>query len=102
MAVVGIWVKDRHDAGLRRKRAMCIQLRCCKQPLHRDAVEDAGQGRLRSRQIGLVEFVKSKNLTKPELGHWPRPRRLRCARLRNFALEADADALWLPRRVIVS
>jgi len=85
------WKKDRHDAGLRRKGRCApitvLQAGPCVitqlKTLARDGYEAA--------QIGLVEFVKNKNVTKPQAGHFAKTEAPPVKVIREVDLMVDAE-----------
>jgi large subunit ribosomal protein L3 len=48
-------------------------------------------------QIGLVEFVKAKNVTKPQAGHFAKTEAPPVKVIKEVALELDAEGARLPR-----
>jgi len=76
---------------------MCIRLRCCRPDLRDYAVEDAGADGYEAAQIGLVEFVKDKNVTKPQAGHFAKSEAPPVKVIRKSRWSWTLMALWLPR-----
>jgi len=77
MAVTGILGKKIGMTQVFDEKAMCTNYGAASRPCVITQLKTLAKDGYEAAQIGLVEFVKTKNVTKPQAGHLPRLKRRR-------------------------